>query len=76
MKKTSLLLAALSLLFACKPGIPSVIKTDVPPRPSGQEDMLQFAAAPIADVGIGIVGLGMRGGPKAAQAARPCVPAS
>lgn len=62
MKKFFLLLAALTLLFACKPGVPSVIRTEVPARPAGQEDMLQFAADPIADVGIGVVGLGMRGG--------------
>ena len=61
MKKTLILLAALALLFACKPGAPSVIHTPVPARPAGQQDMLQFAADPIADVGIGIVGLGMRG---------------
>ena len=61
MKKTLILLAALALLFACKPGAPSVIQTPVPARPAGQQDMLQFAADPIADVGIGIVGLGMRG---------------
>lgn len=38
-----------------------IIKTPVPARPAGQETMLQFAAEPIADVGIGVVGLGDRG---------------
>ena len=38
-----------------------IIKTEVPARPAGQQDMIQFAAEPIADVGIGVVGLGMRG---------------
>ena len=38
-----------------------IIRTAVPSRPAGQQDMLQFAAEPIADVGIGVVGLGMRG---------------
>jgi len=33
----------------------------VPVRPADQQDMIQFAAEPIADVGIGVVGLGMRG---------------
>ena len=37
------------------------IRTAVPPRPAGQQDMIKFAAEPIADVGIGVVGLGMRG---------------
>lgn len=39
----------------------TLIRTEVPARPAGQQDMLQFAAEPIADVGIGVVGLGMRG---------------
>ena len=39
----------------------TLIRTEVPVRPAGQQDMLQFAADPIADVGIGVVGLGMRG---------------
>lgn len=39
-----------------------IIKTDVPERPAGQEDMLGFAADPIEEVGVGVVGLGMRGG--------------
>ena len=38
-----------------------IIKTEVPARPAGQQDMIQFATEPIADVGIGVVGLGMRG---------------
>ena len=38
-----------------------IISTPVPPRPAGQEDMLQFRAEPIADVGIGVVGVGDRG---------------
>ena len=49
------------LLGACSnPSTP--IRTQVPPRPAGQQDMIQFAAEPIEDVGIGVVGLGMRGG--------------
>ena len=59
----SFVLSALALpfLFACAHKESGIIKTDVPVRPAGQEDMLQFAADPIADVGIGVVGLGMRG---------------
>ena len=38
-----------------------IIKTEVPVRPAGQQDMIQFAAEPIVNVGIGVVGLGMRG---------------
>lgn len=67
--KTTSLLSFLSsvLLFlavSCAPregGTTEVIRTDVPERPAGQTDMIQFAADPIPDVGIGVVGLGMRG---------------
>ena len=37
------------------------LKLPVPERPAGQQDMIRFAAEPIPDVGIGVVGLGMRG---------------
>jgi len=60
MKKILTILAFAAVLFACCPK-QTVIKTKVPPRPAGQQDMLQFAAEPIADVGIGVVGLGDRG---------------
>ena len=56
------LCAAVAVLAACggqKTG--NVIELPVPERPAGQQDMIQFAAEPIADVGIGVVGLGMRG---------------
>ncbi|MBR5404150.1 MAG: Gfo/Idh/MocA family oxidoreductase [Bacteroidales bacterium] len=53
---TAAFLAAVSCSQSAK-----IIKTPVPPRPAGQETMLQFAAEPIADVGIGVVGLGDRG---------------
>lgn len=38
-----------------------VIKTVVPERPAGQEDMVAFAAGPIDTVRVGFIGLGMRG---------------
>lgn len=38
-----------------------VITTDVPERPSGQEDMVGYAAAPVDTVRVGFIGLGMRG---------------
>lgn len=53
------IIAAALIAAACSQS--NVIKTVVPARPAGQESMLQFAADPIADVGIGIVGLGDRG---------------
>ena len=62
MKKATVIISLLALLVACAPKQQTIIRTEVPPRPAGQEDMLQFAADPIADVGIGVVGLGMRGG--------------
>ena len=62
MKKILSLMVVAGLLFSCRSKAPSVIQLPVPERPAGQQDMLQFAAEPIADVGIGVVGLGMRGG--------------
>ena len=54
-------LALLVVSAACNTQQDYVIKTKVPARPAGQMDMLQFAADPIPDVGIGAVGLGSRG---------------
>jgi len=63
MKKSLLLLACTFLLaFSCRQASQGPIKLPVPPREAGQTDMLQFAAPPIENVGIGVVGLGMRGG--------------
>ena len=58
-----LLLSAVSalILASCGQKTGGIIETPVPERPAGQQDMIQFAAEPIADVGIGVVGLGMRG---------------
>ena len=63
MRNTVITLAAILLLaVGCKNADQSsVIKLPVPPREAGQTDMLQFAADPIENVGIGVVGLGMRG---------------
>ncbi|MBQ9184906.1 MAG: Gfo/Idh/MocA family oxidoreductase [Bacteroidales bacterium] len=40
---------------------PSVIKTVVPERPSGQKSVIGLKAEPMETVRIGVVGLGMRG---------------
>ena len=62
MKLRNILLAAASIaVVSCSQPAQKVLKTPVPPRPAGQESMLQFAAEPIANVGIGVVGLGDRG---------------
>ena len=56
------LCAAVLVLAACggqKTG--QVIELPAPERPAGQQDMIQFAADPIENVGVGVVGLGMRG---------------
>ena len=54
------LAASVMLLASCSE--PSgIIHLETPARPAGQQDMLQFAADPIPDVGIGVVDLGMRG---------------
>ena len=39
----------------------NLIVTPVPERPAGQKDMLNFAAAPIPNVRVAVIGLGMRG---------------
>lgn len=50
--------ATVGLSFDRETGI---IKTEVPVRPAGQENMLAFAAPAMETVRIGIIGLGMRG---------------
>ncbi len=74
MTKTILnLIAALMILSCCSDNLVreglsveireenGTIKTKVPQRPEGQEDMLSFAAPAIEKVRIGFIGLGMRG---------------
>ena len=65
MKKTFFLLLAVSALLAtaCKTKTsPAVLKTDVPARPAGQENVIGLRTEPLETVRIGVVGLGMRGG--------------
>lgn len=40
---------------------PKIIKTEVPVRPEGQQDVLNLATEPIPTVRIAFIGLGMRG---------------
>ncbi len=61
MKRFFSFLAAALLLASCAGRTSSIIELPVPARPFGQTDVLQLATEPIADVGIGVVGLGMRG---------------
>ena len=71
MKKTVIgrlacLLSAAALLAACcgnkdTGSTVSVIKTDVPARPDGQENVIGLRTDPIDTVRIGFVGLGARG---------------
>ena len=62
MRLRNILIAAAAIAaVSCSQPAQKIIKTPVPARPAGQESMLQFAAEPIADVGIGVVGLGDRG---------------
>ena len=59
---TFLYLTASVLLTSCSGGSGySIIRTEVPERPAGQEDMLLYAAPPLDTVRIGFIGLGMRG---------------
>ena len=52
-------LALVALSCAQKPVI---LKTKVPARPAGQENVIALTAPPMDTVHIGVVGLGMRGG--------------
>ena len=64
MKKHLLLFLAVTALLAtaCKTkNTPTVLKTDVPARPAGQENVIGLRTEPLDTVRIGIVGLGMRG---------------
>ena len=60
-RKLLSLCSAVLILASCGQKTGGIIETPVPERPAGQQDMIQFAAEPIANVGIGVVGLGMRG---------------
>lgn len=55
-----ILSAVFIILTACTSGR-GIIEVKTPPRPSGQEHMIGFAAEPIDTVRIGFIGLGMRG---------------
>ncbi|MCR4564589.1 MAG: Gfo/Idh/MocA family oxidoreductase [Bacteroidales bacterium] len=57
----SLLCSALALLLLVGCSESAVLKTRVPARPAGQEDVIELAVAPMDTVRIGMVGLGMRG---------------
>ena len=65
MKKLLYLLPVVALLAFVSCGgnkkVELPLKTEVPARPAGQQDMLAFAAPAIDTVRIGFVGLGMRG---------------
>ena len=58
----SLLIVAWLLVpfgFSAQPA--KMIKTKVPKRPAGQQDVLQLTAPPMETVRVGFIGLGMRG---------------
>lgn len=64
MKKLLLFSVVCVLLAACtgtKTQQLTMLQTDVPVRPAGQEDVLELAVEPIDVVRVGFVGLGMRG---------------
>ncbi|MBR5403895.1 MAG: Gfo/Idh/MocA family oxidoreductase, partial [Bacteroidales bacterium] len=58
--KVILLAAALCAAVACNQST-NLIKTKVPARPAGQENVIGLTADPIENVRIGVIGLGMRG---------------
>ena len=61
MSALAVLAAAAMLAVSCNSGKPQAIKTEIPARPAGQEDVLGLRLDPIDTVKIGFVGLGGRG---------------
>lgn len=61
MSALAVLAAAAMLAVSCNSGKPQAIKTEIPARPVGQEDVLGLRLDPIDTVKIGFVGLGGRG---------------
>lgn len=61
MSAFAVLAAAAMLAVSCNSGKPQAIKTEIPARPAGQEDVLGLRLDPIDTVKIGFVGLGGRG---------------
>lgn len=55
------LAAALLLGGCCSQPASLTLRTDVPERPAGQEDMVAYAAPKLDTVRVGFIGLGMRG---------------
>ncbi len=58
------MMMALLVFVGCTPAQSAedrVIKTEIPVRPAGQTDVLQLTCAPIPNVRVAIIGLGMRG---------------
>ena len=53
--------AALLVGGCCRQAATGPLRTDVPERPAGQEDMVAFAAPRLDTVRVGFIGLGMRG---------------
>ena len=60
--KAFILASVVAFVSACNNDNSSLLKTEVPVRPSGQQDMIGYADAPMDIVRIGFVGLGDRGG--------------
>lgn len=60
-----LLLLTTFMIVSCGSSVsgdmPHAIKTDIPERPAGQEDVIQLAVPAIPVVRVGFIGLGMRG---------------
>lgn len=51
----------LAVTVSCSQNVSKVIKTEVPARPAGQEDVLGLRTEPLDTIRVGFVGLGRRG---------------
>nr|AHF25437.1 glycosyl hydrolase family 109 protein 1 [uncultured bacterium Contig39] len=71
MKQRLFVFFAAAALLAAGCGKPAgVLKTSVPVRPAGQQDVIGLTAEPLETVHIGIVGIGMRGSSAVSRLAR------
>lgn len=61
MRKITLFLLSLLFIGSLSISAQGLIKTPTPARPAGQKDVLELRTAPIPNVRIAFIGLGMRG---------------
>lgn len=61
MKRTLLTLLGAAVVTVMSAASPKAIQTEIPPRPEGATDLVNFRQAPMDSVRVGFIGMGMRG---------------